>query len=125
MSVGFRPASRMAFSEASSWNDRAVRSVPRRYLVSPTPVTAPASCSDDGVPIAGVPFLVPRAVVLQAVVPRAVVPRAVVLRAVVLRDRRLASVHPVDKHVHQTKHVALPAWLVVGVAQADDGPQDV
>src|SRR3954447_9255914 len=46
ISDGFSPASRMAANEASSWNDSAVRSVPRRYFVSPTPVMAPASRSD-------------------------------------------------------------------------------
>src|ERR1700754_2413777 len=41
------------------------------------------------------------------------------------RERALASPHPVDEHVHQAEHIALPTWLVMCVAQADDCPQDV
>ena len=46
MSDGFRPASAIAFSEASMASDTGVLSVPRMYFVSPTPVMAPASRSD-------------------------------------------------------------------------------
>src|ERR1700704_5595292 len=56
MSVGFRPASAIALSAASSARDTGVRSVPRRYFVSPTPVTAPASRNDMGTILSGKPL---------------------------------------------------------------------